>query len=536
MNFKKSKKRFIIYFVIMKSKIFQKLIIFIFLITFLKEKLDAKVLIIGVYDNPPKVYLKNHKPQGIFIDIIEYIAKKEKWEIKYKTGSWEECLNMLENEQIDIMLDVAYSGEREKKFDFNRISIISSWIQLFVSEECYKSFNEVENKKLAVIKASIQEEFFGKLSENNKLNLELIKVSSYEEAINAVKLKRADAAVLSRFYAFRVANHKLKPTPFIYAFTTLHFASKKDKNREILLTIDKYMSEALNKPDSFYYKTLEKYLQRATPYFVPSYIIWIIISLIFAILFFVIITFILIRILKIKTIEITKSNSMLKKNIKRLLDNESRLKLTIKDKEKLYQELNHRVKNNMNIICSLIALKSSNLSNVEIKDFARDIENKIFSMALVHQLLYKSENLSFIDIKEYIELFVERVKYFYSDSNKNVTFKNEVESIKIPIDIAIPLGIVINELISNCYKHAFPENYNGEINIKIFGKNKEKISITFSDNGVGKQKDIEEKRSLGLNIVFEIVEKQLHGKIRYHVKNGVTYFIEMPVNLYDKRI
>lgn len=524
----------------MKNIYFLKIFFYIFISSYysflLQNKLNAKTLEVGVYENPPKVYIKNHKPQGIFIDIIEYIAKKEKWKIQYRTGSWEECLNMLENEQIDIMMDVAYSKEREKKFDFNSISIISSWIQIFVSEECYKSFNGLDNKKLAVIKASIQEEFFDKLSENNKLNLELIKVSDYEEAINAVKLKIADAAVLSRFYAFRVANDKLKPTPFIYAFTTLHFAAKKDKNREILLTIDKYMSEALNKPNSFYYKTLEKYLQRATPYFIPPYIIWIIFSLIFTILFFAIITFILIRVLKIKTIEITKSNSMLKKNIKKLLENELILKSTIRDKEKLYQELNHRVKNNMNIICSLIALKSSKLDNIEVKNFARDIENKIFSMALVHQLLYKSENLSFIDIKEYIELFVDRIKYFYSDCNKNVTFKTEVESIKIPIDIAIPLGIVINELISNCYKHAFPDNYNGEINIKIFGKNKEKISITFSDNGVGKQKDIEEKRSLGLNIVFEIVEKQLHGKISYQVKNGVTYFIEVPINLYDKRI
>ncbi len=207
---------------------------------------------------------------------------------------------------------------------------------------------------------------------------------------------------------------------------------------------------------------------------------------------------------------------------------EEQLKESLKEKEILLQEIHHRVKNNMQVISSLLMLQEELSEDEKVIEMLKDSQNRIISMALIHEKLYRSENLSKIDLKEYIDDLVSGLFQSYGISEDKVALNINAENVLLGIDSAIPCGLIINELVSNSLKHAFPEDGSGEINIFIHSTDEDMIELLIDDNGVGIPKDLDFRKteSLGLRIVKVLVEKQLHGGITLNRDKGTEFKIK----------
>lgn len=218
--------------------------------------------------------------------------------------------------------------------------------------------------------------------------------------------------------------------------------------------------------------------------------------------------------------------------------NEESLKTSLLEKETLLRELYHRTKNNMQVICSLLSLKTLGTDDEKLKTAFKEMESRIHSMALVHQKLYSSKNLSNINLKEYVHDLADLLLKSYKTSPDRISLIRNIDEINISIDIAVPFGLVINELISNALKHAFPGNSSGQITIDIKKAEDDMIELRISDNGVGIPDvlDLKENGQLGIKTIFAISEHQLHGKMKFESVNGLIFTLKFKNFLHGERV
>ncbi|RXK05814.1 histidine kinase [Halarcobacter bivalviorum] len=190
------------------------------------------------------------------------------------------------------------------------------------------------------------------------------------------------------------------------------------------------------------------------------------------------------------------------------------LKETLIEKELLLKELNHRVKNNMQTIVSLIRLQADEIENDKLQDILVTIQNRINAMSHLHELLYKQDNISHINTYEYFEILVEEVKDSY---DKDVDIYLDIKT-NIKMEQAVYCGLILNELLTNSFKYAFP-NFIGTVDIKLT-KEQNKITLIVKDNGIGFKQSCS-YNSLGLTLVNTLAVNQLKGEISIDTKNGV---------------
>ena len=204
---------------------------------------------------------------------------------------------------------------------------------------------------------------------------------------------------------------------------------------------------------------------------------------------------------------------------------EDALRMSLNEKEVLLKEIHHRVKNNMQIISSLISLQSDYAENEDTIKMFDDSKNRIRSMALIHEKLYQSDDLSLIDFSDYIKSLASKLLEFYGLNARIITLKVDASDITLSIDSAIPCGLIINELISNSIKHAFPEEKEGSMSIGMHEINDNYVLI-IEDNGVGFPEKIDFRKtdSLGLQIV-QTLTLQLGGEIELESNGGTKFTI-----------
>jgi PAS domain S-box-containing protein len=207
---------------------------------------------------------------------------------------------------------------------------------------------------------------------------------------------------------------------------------------------------------------------------------------------------------------------------------EEALKASLLEKEVLLKEVHHRVKNNLQIISSLINLQAAQLNDQESKHIFQEIKNRIYSMALVHKKLYQSRDFSNINFREYVEEMVNELLRTYQ-TTVHVSPEIEISDIAFDIDTAIPCGLILNELISNALKHAFPHCQQGNIYISIQPLEAPFYELTVRDNGVGipRHFSLEKTDSLGIRLV-KMLADQLEGSITITGDKGTTIKIKFP--------
>lgn len=193
---------------------------------------------------------------------------------------------------------------------------------------------------------------------------------------------------------------------------------------------------------------------------------------------------------------------------------EESMKLAIREKETLLAEVHHRVKNNLAVISSLLNLQMNVVKNDYTKNVLRESRNRVSSMALIHQKLYQHSNVEQIDFGMYASELVEEIKRSYPDNTTDaVSVVMEAEHIPLSLTKAVPAGLMLNELLSNCYKHAFPDRRSGKIFIR-FKKIQERCLLEVEDNGIGLSGDfkIEKQETLGMTIVQSLAD-QIDAKV-----------------------
>jgi PAS domain S-box-containing protein len=211
---------------------------------------------------------------------------------------------------------------------------------------------------------------------------------------------------------------------------------------------------------------------------------------------------------------------------------EERLRASLKEKEVLLKEIHHRVKNNLQVISSLLKLQSGYIKDKEALELFTDSYNRVRSMALIHEKLYQSQNLAQIDAADYIPNLVSNLFRSYSVSSDAINLKIEVENIWLDADTAIPCGLIMNELVSNSIKYAFPSGRTGEIMVKFFVTGEDKCCMIVRDDGAGMPPDfdLEEAESLGLQLVWNLTG-QLGGDIELSSEGGTSFKITFPRKL-----
>ncbi len=217
-------------------------------------------------------------------------------------------------------------------------------------------------------------------------------------------------------------------------------------------------------------------------------------------------------------------------DITKLKKTEDLLKNALEDKKILLKELHHRTKNNMQMIGSLLTLKSGYTDNDSVIEIFEDMKNRINSMSIVHEKLYQSDSLHSIHLNEYIDDIIITLKNSYLMSGSQITIDSSMEDVIVPIDKAIPMGIILNELLANVFKYAFPDGRPGTVKISL-KKNGNMLNFRLKDNGVGVPEgfDFRKHDSLGMKLVFSIAEDQLGGRIRYTAKRGITWLLDFPL-------
>ena len=203
-------------------------------------------------------------------------------------------------------------------------------------------------------------------------------------------------------------------------------------------------------------------------------------------------------------------------------ETENHLLKAVEEKEILLREIHHRVKNNMQIISSFLSLQSSQVFDKRDADLFTTVQDRVKSMALIHDNLYNSEDISRINFKEYVETLSSQIFATYSSLSKNIKLKTNIMDVTFNMETAIPLGLIISELLVNSLKHAFPD-FKGEISIYLHVK-QDKIELIFNDNGIGLPKDfkIQKPKRLGLKLLKTLVE-QLEGKIKLKIYHGTEF-------------
>ena len=210
---------------------------------------------------------------------------------------------------------------------------------------------------------------------------------------------------------------------------------------------------------------------------------------------------------------------------------QEQLKASLKEKEVLLKEIHHRVKNNLQIISSLLKLQSSYLKDIEAQALFKDSYNRVRSMALIHEKLYRSSDLAKIDLADYIRNLLGNLFSSYGVSSQAIELKLKVDNISLDVDTAIPCGLIINELVSNSIKYAFIPDLCGEICVEFSLKRENEYILLISDNGVGLPSDfdLEQTDSLGLQLVFNLAE-QLGGSIDLNTAHGTKFIIKFGIN------
>ncbi len=207
---------------------------------------------------------------------------------------------------------------------------------------------------------------------------------------------------------------------------------------------------------------------------------------------------------------------------------ENQIMASLAEKEVLLREIHHRVKNNLQIISSLMSLQSEYTQEPEIVKMFQESKNRIRSMALIHEKLYLSQDLAHINFSEYLKSLVDMFSSFYREKRNDINVSLKCEDINLEIDPAISVGLIVTELLSNCFKHAFPGKKSGEVTIML-SKDSENYLLEVADDGIGMPDDLDIKKtdSLGLLIVQSLTV-QLKGTLEHYNDGGAKFKLSFP--------
>jgi two-component sensor histidine kinase len=231
-------------------------------------------------------------------------------------------------------------------------------------------------------------------------------------------------------------------------------------------------------------------------------------------------------------IQLEKANSELKRVNAQRIHTEDLLMLQIKENNILLKEIHHRVKNNMQVIISLLNLQADSISDPRLLELFTESQNRIMSIALIHEKLCQSKNMTHIDFSEYVSSLTNHLSHSFHIGDRTIEIFTKTQKIPLEFDTVITLGLIVNELVSNSIKYAFNDIRNGKVEISLKKTKGNLLHLTVSDNGVGipEYVNFRDAKSLGLQLVCSLTE-QISGNISLLRENGTKFCIQFPHQL-----
>ncbi len=203
---------------------------------------------------------------------------------------------------------------------------------------------------------------------------------------------------------------------------------------------------------------------------------------------------------------------------------EEKIRKSLQEKENLIREIHHRVKNNMQIISSLISIQSRLVFDERDKNLFNETKNRVRTMGIMHELLYESMDISSVNFTEYVETLVLEIQTAHR-GQAEIQIETKIDNITLNIETALTCGLIINEILTNSFKHAFPDNKTGKITL-ILENNQGELTMTLSDNGVGMQNiDLKKANTLGLQLI-DMLTKQLKATMEFNANSGTEFKIK----------
>lgn len=231
-----------------------------------------------------------------------------------------------------------------------------------------------------------------------------------------------------------------------------------------------------------------------------------------------------------KNNELEASNEELNSALENLEAANIEIKNLLEEKDLLLKEVHHRVKNNMNAIVALLALQVGSVENEKAAEVLNDAQNRVLSMMEVYDSIFVSANYNELHLNHYLSTIVDRIPHIYNVYNKNVKIEKDIEDISVNPKISFPVGIIVNELVTNAYKYAFTGNKNYTLKITAVKKVPKLIEIKITDDGEGVPEgfDPDSIETFGLKLIRMMI-KQIGGRISFEQKSGVSWIIDFPV-------
>lgn len=230
---------------------------------------------VGVYQNEPKIFMdKNGSASGIFIELLDEIAAQEGWSLVYVPCEWAVCLQALEDGEIDLMPDVAYSTERDEIYDFHNTPVIESWSRVYSSSSTpINKISDLDGKRVAVLQGSIQQTVFEQLINGFGYEVTIVPADSFEQAFALTAEGSADGAVSNHLFGdYFYQKYGLLKTIIDFNPVALYYATAEGRNPDLLEAIDRNLDAWIPESNSTYYTTLGKWAEKETDYRLPQYV------------------------------------------------------------------------------------------------------------------------------------------------------------------------------------------------------------------------------------------------------------------------
>ena len=272
----------------------------------------------GIYENPPLVFIDDQSEvQGIYPDIMDHIARKEKWNIIYIPGTWPDCLRRLREGKIDILLGIAWSEKRAEYLDFNSETILSDWGQLCVRRQSnLESLIDLKGKTIAVLKEDIFYEDFKDIEAHFNLQCSFLELGDYGDVIKAVEDGKADAGLVDRLYALQMhGDTNLVKTPIVCCPVELRMAFPKGMHPDLIATIDKRLEAMKRDDESIYHKSINRWIQGMETSGFPSWLKQVLLILAAGLLILALMSVALRQQVQTRTSELRKKYDQLEKEI-----------------------------------------------------------------------------------------------------------------------------------------------------------------------------------------------------------------------------
>lgn len=520
---------------------------------------------VGVYENAPKVFTADSgNPSGIFIDIIEYIAREEGWNLVYISGTWAEGLDRLSKGEIDLMPDVAYNAEREKKFFFHKVPVLSSWSQVYsASGAKIQSILDLDKKKVAVLDGSVQQTAFAKLAGSFGLNISLVFVPDYKTMFEIIAKGEADAGITNRFFGLMQAKkYGLEDTTVIFDPSDLFFAASQNTPKQLLDIIDSYLSDIKKDSQSVYYESVKRWTSEDVKFKLPAWVQIVGLTVGIALVLSIVGSFFLKYQINARTRELQKINQEIEERITKRTEELAaameKAKAADRIKSAFLATMSHELRTPLNSIIGFTGIMLQGLAgplNPEqnkqmsmVQNSARHLLSLINDVLDISKIEAGQLDLACVsvDLRASLEKIV-----------KIVSPLAEKKGIELKLDIADNIGTIntdqrrLEQIILNLLNNAVKFTEKGHVCVSCRMDNNHYI-LSFSDTGIGMQPEeipnlfqpfhqidsgLSRKREgtgLGLSICKKIIEI-MGGSISVESRweHGSTFTVRIPLQTGD---